>query len=252
MYHEVVAQGHAPQRGDAGYLRYVLEEGDFKAQLDHLVQRGRKGMSVSQALAAGAPAGVVALTFDDGCRTDLHTAAPLLQERGFGATFYAVARFVGQPGFLTVGELRALADMGFEIGSHSLTHAYLRDLTADQVRLELRMSKEMLEDFTGRPIRHFACPGGSWARHIDALAREAGYVSVATSRPGMNAAGADPFRLRRIPILRGLGLAGFDRLCEGRGLFASQVRHSLLAPLKSLMGHDGYGRLRSALLGGAR
>src|SRR5690349_14122288 len=114
MYHELEWPGRPPCRREPGYLRYVVPEAGFLAQLDLLCAHGFQGLSVSAALAdrpAGPPA--VAITFDDGCATDLLRAAPLLQERGFGATFYVVAGFVGRPGFLTGPQVRDLAELGF-------------------------------------------------------------------------------------------------------------------------------------------
>src|SRR5262245_41021375 len=110
MYHEVERPGWPTCRREPGYLRYVIPEASFLAQLDHLREHGFQGLSVGTAL-AGRPAAqrAVALTFDDGCETDLLVAAPLLCERGFGATFYVVAGFVGKPGFLTGPQVRQLA-----------------------------------------------------------------------------------------------------------------------------------------------
>src|SRR4051812_17342126 len=101
MYHEIELPGRPTCRAEPGYLRYVVPEANFLVQLDHLRAEGVRGLSVGAAL-AGRPAGqrAVAITFDDGCETDLLVAAPLLRERGFGATFYVVPGFLGRPGFL--------------------------------------------------------------------------------------------------------------------------------------------------------
>ena len=55
-------------------------------------------------------------------------AAPILQEFGFGATFYITVGFLGKPGYLSEAQVRNLSSLGFEIGCHSLTHPYLTDL----------------------------------------------------------------------------------------------------------------------------
>ncbi len=118
MYHELASPGRPTCRQDPGYLRYVVEEHDFRAQMAALHAAGFRGINAGQALQApanGEPAAVI--TFDDGSETDLLIAAPILREFGFGATFYAVAGFVGRPGYLSAEQLRDLLAAGFEVAA---------------------------------------------------------------------------------------------------------------------------------------
>src|SRR5262249_26074061 len=141
-------------------------------QLARLRAGGFRGLSVGEALAGGAGEGPeVVLTFDDGCETDLVTAAPLLEEAGFRATFYVVTGFVGRPGYLGAAQLCELAGRGFEVGCHSQTHAYLPDLDEAGLDEEVAGAKGRLEQLLGRRVEHFSCPGGRWSRRVAAAAR---------------------------------------------------------------------------------
>jgi peptidoglycan/xylan/chitin deacetylase (PgdA/CDA1 family) len=249
MYHELRSPGRALCRDDRSYTAYVIDADVFRAQLDLLRAGGFRGLSVGEALAgANASGPAVVLTFDDGCETDLLTAAPLLQEAGFRATFYVVAGFVGWPGYLNVAQLRELGRRGFEVGCHSQSHPFLTDLDEARLRVEVVEAKERLEQLAGRRVDHFSCPGGRWNGRVAEVARQAGYVSVATSRVGANGPTTDRFRLARVAVQPGLTLAGFERVCRGR-LLKRQVRERLLAAAKGVFGNGLYEKLRSALLG---
>jgi peptidoglycan/xylan/chitin deacetylase (PgdA/CDA1 family) len=250
MYHELRLPGRDLCRADPGYTSYVIDAEVFRAQLAGLQSAGFAGLSVGDALAgAGGGRPGVVLTFDDGCETDLSVAAPLLREAGCNATFYIVAGFVGRPGYLGPAQVRELANLGFEIGCHSLTHPYLTDLDAHQLRLEVVQARDRLEQLLGRPVEHFSCPGGRWSRRVARLAQHAGYVSVATSRIAANGPESDPFRLARVAVQRSLGLAAFATLCRGRGLWRRGTRYRLLAAAKGLLGNATYERIRARWLG---
>ncbi len=79
MYHELEVPGRGLCHSDAGYVRYILRGLDFQAQMQSLKRAGWCGLSVSEALRFPATSGV-AITFDDGCESDLVTAAPILRE----------------------------------------------------------------------------------------------------------------------------------------------------------------------------
>ncbi|MGA2255620.1 MAG: polysaccharide deacetylase family protein, partial [Thermoguttaceae bacterium] len=181
MYHEIELPGRSMCQSEPGYVRYVVKESAFHDQLTWLKDHGWQGLSVGQALETERTQDV-ALTFDDGCETDLLTAAPLLRQLLYNATFYITVGFLGNRGFLSRAQLRELTDQGFEIGCHSMTHAYLSDLGAKELHYEIADSKQALEQITGRPVEHFSCPGGRLNSRVVEVAREAGYRSLATSR----------------------------------------------------------------------
>lgn len=248
MYHELQVPSRALCLDDPGYLRYVIPQADFQAQVSWLKRAHWRGISVGEALQYPPQHPRVAITFDDGCETDLLVAAPLLKQAGFNATFYVVAGYLGRRGYLTPVQLRELTDLGFEVGCHSMTHAYLSDLGTTNLHTEMVDAKDRLEQIIGKNVDHLSCPGGRWSRRVASLALEAAYKSVATSRVGANSAKADRFCLSRIAILRSTPLTEFEALCNGKRLFARTTQEGILSLAKQVLRTSTYEKVRSALL----
>jgi len=247
MYHEIEFPGRPMCHNDAGYVRYVVRDEEFRQQMHTLKDAGYRCMSVSEALASNSREGVV-LTLDDGCETDLLFVAPLLHELGFSATCYATVGFLDTRGYLSRKQLRELSDVGVEVGSHSMTHPYLSDLKTDELIYEISASKQSLEQITGREVRHFSCPGGRWDLRVASAAREAGYHSVVTSRLAINSSNTDPFSLGRIAILRGTRLPAFRALSAGQGLWKLRFKDSVRSSIKRILGNTAYDRMRARFL----
>ena len=248
MYHELEIPGRSLCHTQPGYVRYILSYDRFRSQMDWLVRDGWLGLSVGDALAY--PSGQsVAITFDDGCETDLVTAAPLLKERGLGATFYITTGFVGNPGYMSAAQLRELRALGFELGCHSMTHAYLDDLDESALRREILDAGRKLEDIIGGRVEHFSCPGGRYNKKARTLAREAGYRSLATSRAHANSPATNPYLLGRVAIMRDINNSAFSRVCSGSGLWRTRLGESVRGATRRVLGNSLYDEFRGRLLG---
>jgi peptidoglycan/xylan/chitin deacetylase (PgdA/CDA1 family) len=249
MYHEIERAGRALVDSEPGYVRYIITEADFRAQLSHLRANDYRGASVTQALASQDQSErLIAITFDDGSETDCLIAAPLLEAAAFNATFYCIAGRINSRGYLNEHQLRELSDAGFEIGCHSMTHAYLDELDEASLRVEIVEAKTRLEQITGKPVAHFSCPGGRWNRDVVRVAHEAGYASVATSRIGVNSKATDPMKLARVAVMRDVAIAEFDRLCRAEGFTARRARAGILNAAKTILGNAIYERVRASAL----
>ena len=246
MYHELERPGRSLCQSDRGYQRYVLPEIRFRDHMRWLRSEGWRGMSVGEALTSFQPGGIV-ITFDDGCETDLIAAAPILTEAGFHATFYVTAGFVGRPGYMSAAQLHELSRSGFEIGCHSMSHAYLNDLSPPELEMEIVTARAKLEEIIGGKVEHFSCPGGRFDRRVLALAKQAGYRSVANSRVRANSASTDPYGLGRIAITRELDQSAFEQICKGDNLWKMGVGESLRSSVRNVLGNTLYDRVRNAL-----
>lgn len=135
------------------------------------------------------PHRTVAITFDD-CYRDNLAAAQILAELDLPACFFIPTAFVGtstrfpwddhlQPlANLSWDDVRAMSRMGFEIGSHTVTHPDMGRITREEARRELVESKTVLEDQLEGEVRWFAYPFGGQGNFRPAwlpLLREAGY-----------------------------------------------------------------------------
>lgn len=160
------------------------------------------------------PPHAVAVTFDDGYRDVLVHAAPLLAERKVpGAVFVVSGLLDGAPSsdafhasrpLLTWAELRSLADAGWTIGAHSVSHPILAELPEAEARRELNESRARLEQGLGCAVRLLAYPFGT-RRTVSprdyGLAREAGYDAAFLDMTGSLRRDQDPFALPRSKVL---------------------------------------------------
>jgi peptidoglycan/xylan/chitin deacetylase (PgdA/CDA1 family) len=114
----------------------------------------------------------VAITFDDSYADNL-PAAEVLHEHGLPATFFVPTDYIGtersfpwdahlpQLRNLSWADVRRIAALGHDIGSHTASHPDLAKLSLDETRDELVRSKAVIEDQIGRPVRYLAYPFGS-------------------------------------------------------------------------------------------
>jgi peptidoglycan/xylan/chitin deacetylase (PgdA/CDA1 family) len=247
MYHELEMPGRPLCQTEAGYVRYVLAAADFGRQMQSLKDANWRGVSIGEALSFGAALSV-AITFDDGCETDLLAAAPILKQLGFAATFYVTSGHIGTRGYLSAPQVRELASLGFEIGCHSMTHAYLPDLDDARLHEEIAGAKLRLEQILGRPVEHFSCPGGRVDQRVKDVARAAGYRTVATSHTHANSDRSDRFSLGRLAVMRETPAKTFTAWCQGRGLWRLTISDGLRHGVKRILGNSFYDRVRATML----
>jgi peptidoglycan/xylan/chitin deacetylase (PgdA/CDA1 family) len=246
MYHELELPGRPLVQSEPGYVRYIVPQSSFGAQIDWLKQNNWRGLSVSEALHYPSEKSI-GITFDDGCETDLIAAAPMLKEAGLHATFYVTAGFLDKPGYMSPSQLRELSS-SFEIGCHSMTHPYLDDLDPGLLQNEIVGARSRLEDIIGSKVEHFSCPGGRYDERALALAKESGYRSVATSRSHPNSPSTDPFQLGRVVVKRDTNDFAFSQICSASGLWKTRFGESTRSFARTILGNKIYDQVRGRLL----
>jgi peptidoglycan/xylan/chitin deacetylase (PgdA/CDA1 family) len=249
MYHELGFPGRAMCQSEPGYVRYVVPASDFRNQMERLASEGWRGLNVTQAIESFGDMHVC-ITFDDGCETDLISAAPVLKELGFGATSYITVKFLGKPGYMSHTQVRELHALGFEIGCHSLTHPYLTDVDDNRLHEETAGAKDMLEQIAGVRVDHFSCPGGRWDARVMRAVRQANFRTMATSRTGVNSSTTDPFALNRVTMLNGANSDDVLRYGQGRGLLRTQLKEKARDAAKRVLGNSIYDSLRGLIVRG--
>jgi peptidoglycan/xylan/chitin deacetylase (PgdA/CDA1 family) len=167
----------------------------LESQLGELVKRGYRSMTFSEALSSAPASRTVVITFDDGYRSVLEQALPILSRLGLVATVFVVTGYVGRdepmrwPGVdewidtehehelvsLSREQVSRLIDAGWEVGSHTRTHPHLTTLDDERLGIELRRSREDCEELFGRPCRSIAYPYGDADERVVVAAGEAGY-----------------------------------------------------------------------------
>lgn len=158
----------------------------------------------------------VAITFDDGYKDNFVNAAPILKKYDLPATFFVTSGYIDtlrvfpwdedlsvKHPMMTWNEVRALMQMGFEIGGHTVNHIDLGTAPIEEAREEVVGCKEKIEKEVGRRIAAFAFPfGGADAIRDEVLeiVRQAGFDCCCSDYGGKVTAGSDPFNLERVSM----------------------------------------------------
>jgi peptidoglycan/xylan/chitin deacetylase (PgdA/CDA1 family) len=252
MYHDVSA---TPVRMTGGSAYFSVSEASFIRQLATLHDAGLRGCSIAELLSDDAPR-AVAISFDDG---DLGQAArgfPALAARGMTATFFVTTSWIGTPGYASWDQLKEMRSAGMSIESHTHTHPFLSELSADALRDELRRSRDLLNEHLDQKTSMLALPGGDAPRaELRGMLAEEGYAVVATSRWGVNRASsaAGPRYVRRCTIRGEPSDASFMQVARGDAWLAlkKRARESVLAAMRSSLGPTRYARWRRKVLNAA-
>ncbi|HYF23174.1 MAG TPA: polysaccharide deacetylase family protein [Caulobacteraceae bacterium] len=189
---------------------FCVSADSFERQMSRLADSG-KAVTLGQAKAFAQgrldlPDGSVLVTIDDGDPSVVSAAAPILKACGVPAVLFTVA---GRPdGFAVMpdADLRALAEQGIEIGSHSMTHRSMARLPRAEALREARESRERLEQVLGRAVAAFAYPFGTradFSGDTGEVLREAGYDIAFTSQHGAVTPELDPLALPRVKVESG-------------------------------------------------
>ncbi len=118
----------------------------------------------------------VAITFDDGFRDNLTVALPLLERFKLPMTLFVTAGFVGTGLYLSREEVHELSKHPLiTIGAHGLLHRHFTKMTRAEAKFELKHSRKMLEEMTGKTVDLMAWPYGECNDELEQLSEEAGY-----------------------------------------------------------------------------
>jgi peptidoglycan/xylan/chitin deacetylase (PgdA/CDA1 family) len=233
-------------------LHYWLHARDFAAQMHHLAACGYTAVPLAALLTeqgAALPAKPVILTFDDGWASDWQIAAPILHDLGWQADLFLIVNKIGAAGYMTWGEVRQAAAVGISIHSHSLTHCDLSRLSPTRLCTEVAMSKTILQQRLGHTVDFFALPYGAGAmKPVEHAVQAAGYRGLCTSQVGVNAPGANLFRLRRIPVTRTTSCARLEAWVQGQGLSHLALRQMVSRSIARTLGTGLYGWMKEYVL----
>ena len=143
----------------------------------------------------------VAVTFDDGYLDNYENAMPILLKHRIPATFFVSTGMIGSTNafqhdldmlgrglpHMTWPQLRHMKELGFTIGSHTVTHLNCAESDLDHVRRELIESKDILTRKLGLTEVMFAYPYGrrsDMTPQVLELIKRLGYVACASGHGG--------------------------------------------------------------------
>jgi heparosan-N-sulfate-glucuronate 5-epimerase len=168
-------------------------------QLRYLAGKGYRGVTFSDAVAGRVGGKTVAVTFDDGYRSVLELALPILRSFAMPGTLFVPTDYIGSeapmswPGIeqwtgtehehelvpMSWPEVERLRDAGWEIGSHTKSHPKLSQLAPERLATELGESRRRCEEMLGE-CASIAYPYGDHDAAVIAAAAAAGYSAAAT------------------------------------------------------------------------
>lgn len=105
--------------------------------------------------------------------------------------------------FLSWKEVREMVDSGLiSFGSHTAGHSILSTLTEEEVKHELKKSRDFLisQKVVDPKFIAFSYPNGNFTDRIREIVQETGYQLAVTTQQGWNHCDENPYTLRRIAI----------------------------------------------------
>jgi peptidoglycan/xylan/chitin deacetylase (PgdA/CDA1 family) len=241
---------------------FAVTPNQLEQQLRHLLDRGCRGATFTEAVKGPRSGRTLAVTFDDAFRSVLTLGFPVLERLGLPGTIFAPTAFMEGGRSLAwpeIGEwadgpyadelvplswqqLHEIADAGWEVGSHSLTHPRLTTLDDVELTRELGASKRECERQLGRPCTAIAYPFGDVDRRVvDAAARE-GYEAGAAMT--VRSSRVQPLAWPRFGVSREDSLARFRRQASP---LVRRLRASPVGPAAD----RAYAALRLSRFGGS-
>ncbi|MBU1341930.1 MAG: polysaccharide deacetylase family protein [Proteobacteria bacterium] len=151
----------------------------------------------------------VVITIDDGYKSVYDIAFPVLKRYGFTASLFIYTNFVAGGSAMTWEQIREIKDAGFEVGSHTVSHADLavkrpkenQKEYIQRITHEIVESKTILDNKLNQETTLLAFPFGSSNHQITAICKDAGYKAGLTVIKGGNPFFRHPFLLHRDQIL---------------------------------------------------
>ncbi|MEP4889846.1 MAG: polysaccharide deacetylase family protein [Aliiglaciecola sp.] len=105
------------------------------------------------------------------------------------------------PRMMNAQQIKQLSETGVEIGGHTVNHPILKVLSKELQFEEINRCKAQLEGWTGKAVKHFAYPNGSYGKDLTdetvQLVKDAGYETAVVTDWGTSSYGDDLHRLKR-------------------------------------------------------
>jgi peptidoglycan/xylan/chitin deacetylase (PgdA/CDA1 family) len=199
LYHQFKAPGVAiPSK-----YQWTLNQDVFASEMKYIHDNGYHVVSLADVIRflkheITLPPASVCITIDDGYKSAIVYAAPILKQYGYPWTFFIYPEFITVSegsGAASWNDLLALQAQGVDIESHSMTHPKLNSLLHkfngsvhrlspeeyDQwLTIETAGSKAILEQKMGKRITCFAYPFGEYNSQVEAKVIAAGYEAILT------------------------------------------------------------------------
>lgn len=224
MYHQV----DVPAPRGTSFRGLTVHPKNFARQMRWMHRLGYRGLSMRDLMPylKGERSGkVFGITFDDGFRNVFTHALPILTELGFTSTNYLVAhQFDGgnvwdtnnnvpfSP-LMSKEEAIAWSMAGQEVGSHTLDHVHLPEISSAQAYEQITQSRRLLSEVVQQDVTAFCYPYGHFKPEHAAMVEQAGYQNATTTQRGLAGPQDGAYLLPRVGIWRSTHLLRFFQKC---------------------------------------
>lgn len=171
----------------------------------------------------------VVITFDDGYRHLAQTLPRLIEIYNFKPIVFIPTAFIGKSNtwdythyfvkepHVDRPEIRMLSESGVIFGSHSHSHVDLSRLSDRRLLIELRQSKEILQDILRKEVTVISYPFGRASEEVLQAAKESGFRRGYTMRFPLT--DDNPLAAGRIAIYGFDTTLSISKKLSGSGMF---------------------------------
>ncbi len=188
------------------------------------------------------------ITFDDGHRSVLSHALPILKKFGLSGVFFISPKLLETADdFCSWKDLATLDRSGVRVESHALTHTLLTDLCLADVEYELFESKRLIEQHLNKQVNALSFPGGRYNADILHAAEQV-YEQIFTSDIGV-AGDTSPFP--RFALRDATSRGEFTNIINADPGYIAKLSRQDRAKkwLKGVLGNAGYVKLYKLVKG---
>lgn len=196
----------------------------FRQQIEAALAAGYSFVPASQIAHDGGTRRQLAFTFDDGARSVLTAAAPILRSYDIPFSFFVVSTWCdgtagpGAASALGWDDVVRLVEAGAELGNHSATHPDFGRLSPAEAAAEVVLARDTIERRTGIRTSSFAIPLGQsanwtpdWSRMVRDLGYDLVYAQAEETRPPGTVARTFVTHFDSPRVFRALLRGRFDR-----------------------------------------
>jgi peptidoglycan/xylan/chitin deacetylase (PgdA/CDA1 family) len=210
---------------DRSTNRMTVTKAAFEEQMKLLKDKGYRVITLDQFLGflnfkTQIPPKSVVITIDDGWRSALEIAMPILKKYGYPATLFVyTGLIVGSSKTLSWDLVREMEENGIDIQGHTITHRTLTSVNKresfkeyfDAIERELSESAKIIKAKIGKDIKYLAYPDGETNHLVIDVVKKDGYKAAFTVKRGGNPFFAHNYRINRSMIYGDFDLSQFEK-----------------------------------------
>jgi peptidoglycan/xylan/chitin deacetylase (PgdA/CDA1 family) len=225
---------------------YAVSVHSFRRQMQLIHESNSPVYCNNEDLVSSGEIGIQ-ITFDDGDKGWYKHALPVLKEYGFNAIFFVTSDLIeSRKDFCSWAEIRKLSDQGMSVQSHGKSHKFLCDLAPEECHKELRISKNRIEDVTGKTVDMISFPGGRFVPSTIDMGIQEGYRYFYTSKVGINNDRELKHNgLKRIAVRKSTRMNMYRQYISGKRfpIFGLALRASFKDGVRRIIGNENYHQL---------